>query len=45
MTDTLLDGLRALMMWIEDQTGIKPWSPPFVGGEGYGATSPHRSPG
>lgn len=42
MTDTLLEGLRRLMIWVEAQTGIKPWAPPFVGNEGYGLTSVSR---
>lgn len=42
MTDTLLEGLRRLMTWVEAQVGIKPWAPPFVGNEGYGLTSVSR---
>lgn len=32
----LVAGLRLLMMWIEAQTGIKPWAPPFIGAGAYG---------
>lgn len=32
----LVDGIRRLMVWIEAQTGIRPWSPTFQGAAAFG---------
>lgn len=41
--DQLVEALRELMIWVEDQTGIKPWAPgQFPGPDGYGVRTPWR---
>lgn len=38
-------GLRDLMVWIEAQTGIRPWAPPFGNASSYGTRSATRMAG
>lgn len=32
----LINAVRDLMMWVESQTGIRPWSPPFADASAFG---------
>lgn len=34
--DELVPRVRELMEWVEAQTGVQPWAPPFLGSQAYG---------